>query len=306
MTRHSYKAAQVTHQKGAALVLVLLLVAVISVLAVTAGEKTHQLQLRLTMQTQQQGILREQSVLIPSVIERYFNAIQNSSNSHPKHAWQQRFSALLNQSQFSSQLVQQPPCFNINSLDGMQYHQLSANSIPLQQLMALLENIKTPSPDKALEQIIDIQRRLNTQRDNPVSAKNALKRSLGWPKQQWEQASPFLCFLPSKNNRWNINGFDKQHKPLLKALLMNKLDDHELDELIKDAYNEGFQNNHAVWQHESVANKEIPGGLKLQLRLKSEYYWLNLNIKRSLSQHKQWLFLQQQNNTLKKLYSYRM
>ncbi|MBB6521554.1 type II secretion system protein GspK [Pseudoteredinibacter isoporae] len=295
-------------QSGVALILVLFLVAIVSLLAVNAGEKTYQLQHRLTMQKQQQAISNEQIALEAFALSQYSVQIRNSNISSSKQAWQQPLTLPFEESHLRVQLMQQPACFNLSSLIGMNVEQLQY-STTLQQLLSLLENLNSPGPLGDLENILKANETLpgSINDINPIEAKQALEESLRvqWSDKDWQKFAPFICYLPSRYSRWNINGFDKTHVPLLKALLLNQLQDSGIEELIDIAQAKGFDSNHSFWQQESLKAMAIPAQLKLQLRVKSEYYWLNTQIRRSHSRLEQWYFLQQQGLTLKRLHRYR-
>ncbi|GAA6152624.1 hypothetical protein [Pseudoteredinibacter isoporae] len=295
-------------QSGVALILVLFLLAIVSLLAVNAGEKTYQLQLRLSMQKQQQAILSEQFALERFALEQYSEHIQSSQTSSPRQEWQQPLTLPIEESQLNIQLMQQPACFNLSSLAGLSINQLQSNT-GLKQLLLLLENLNAPSPLTSLEDILKANEHLpNSVNDiNPIQSKQILKQRLNtqWSSNDWEALAPFICYLPSPYSRWNINGFNAQHQPLLKALLLNQLQDSDIEDLINLANTKGFDSNHSFWQFDSLKAMAFPAELKLQLRTKSEYYWLNMQIHRSHSRLEQWYFLQQQGSNLKKRYSYR-
>ncbi len=296
-------------QSGVALILVLFLVAIVSLLAVNASEKTYQLQHRLSMQKQQQAILSEQAALEAFAFERYSKQIQGSKVSHPNQAWQQELTFPFGESQLNIQLLQQPSCLNLNSLRGMKPEHIHT-STNLQQLLSLLENINSPNPLADIEDILSVNEKLPARVNdtNPIQAKQYLKQTLSkrWASDVWQELSPFVCYLPSQHSRWNINDFDTSDAPLLKALFLNQLQDDDIRKMTNTAQNTRFESNHHFWQQDILKAIAFPAQLKLQLRVKSEYYWLNMQISRSHSRQQQWYFLQQQNSTLKKLYSYRM
>ncbi|WP_299975404.1 type II secretion system protein GspK [uncultured Pseudoteredinibacter sp.] len=296
-------------QGGAALLLVLLLVAIISILAVNSSENSYHLQRRLTMQEQQQAISSELLAIEQFSLEYFGEKIDSTENSHPKQPWFEPYSLPITDSKVQLRLALAKPCINLYGISDFKLQHLQ-QSPSLQQLQYLIENTSSARSTLDLQLVHRFASEIvQHSQPDPIANKAELARRLlahSWTTLQWEKLSDFVCFRPNKYNRWNINAFSKADTPLLQALLLNQLDRERVVALIAKVNQKPLSHNHQFWQLDELQTIELPSQIKLQLQLRSEYYWLKVNVNRSHHKQAQWWFLQQQNQVLKKRFSYRM
>lgn len=296
-------------QSGAALLLVLLLLAIISILVVNSAENSYHLQRRLTMQEQQQSISTELGAIEQFALDHYAQGISSQNSSHPRQPWFESYSLAINESNIKAKLSPATPCINLNSITDFNLQHLQT-SPALLQLKFLLENIKAPNPDDDITLIHRYSSAiLKSSSLDPIASKDSLAERLlaaGWKNEDWQRLNDFICFRPHNDSRWNINNFSKADDPLLRALLLNLLDSERSTRLIDRISTKPLNSNHQFWNMDELQSIELPSQVKLQLQLRDEFYWLRITVARSHHKQAQWWFIQQQNQVLKKLFSYRM
>ncbi|WP_299768734.1 type II secretion system protein GspK [uncultured Pseudoteredinibacter sp.] len=296
-------------QSGAALLLVLLLLAVISILVVNSAENSYHLQRRLTMQKQQQAISTDLGAIEQYAFDYYAQSISSHNSSHPRQPWFENYSLAINESTVKAKLSPATPCINLNSIIDFDLQHLQT-SPALLQLKFLLENIQAPNPNNDIALIHEYSSEiLRSSSLDPIASKDSLAERLlavGWKNEDWLRLNDFICFRPHNDSRWNTNNFSKEDIPLLRALLLNQLDRERSARLIDRISKKPLSSNHQFWNMGELQSIELPSQVKLQLQLRDEFYWLRITVARSHHKQAQWWFIQQQNQVLKKLFSYRM
>lgn len=288
-------------QKGAALIVVLLVMAVISLLAVNAGEFTRFNSTRVMNQIKLEqaywyAIGAEnfaKELLQQDIQATTINLEQNWANSSDE--------LTIEGGEIRSNIVDLNSCFNLNALSkGPATGERLA--LPHRQFKALLSEIGVPdyTSDKLRERIKDwidadsIPSGFQGKEFGYTTDMGHMYKSPNHYMQNITELTlltelsydtlnslkPFLCSLPSDHDiQVNINTLEEHHSILLSALLNQKISLGEASDIISQRPENGYESLDQIWRQLQLKDIELTDEEKSSFTLASEYFRADIEVR---------------------------
>ncbi|QSX33511.1 type II secretion system minor pseudopilin GspK [Shewanella avicenniae] len=290
-------------QRGVALIMVLLIVAIIAVLATTISGR-NQLSVRrtinLAMYDQAYWYALSAEELARKVLKQDLD--DSEGRVHLQQYWALANVVLPAESgQIGGQLSDLRSCFNLNALaqDGPkpQNGQAETMSLAGRQFAALLESLGVD--DFSAEQLVyRIKDYLDEDSDVsslgaedaeyesrkvPYRAANTLMNDrselravLGVPKELYQQLQPYICVIPGNNSQvLNVNTVKPEQAALLAAMLLNKVSVNEAENIIEQRSANGYDKIEDFWEQGSLTTiAQQDDQLKSSMSINSKFFKL--------------------------------
>lgn len=237
-------------QRGMALLVVLLMMAIMALLATTAQQYSMQAMMRADSQQAHQQLKWD---LLSA--EQWFITTQPLDKP----------AALARQRQFGEQLIHfelqdRQACFNLNALLPQRISETDSQLLPSvahQVFQHMLNNLglDTGQSRALMKQLIATVKpdpRINKWRlFDEISQLKALPVVT---PDLWRQLQPLLCITPDTRLAININGLTLQHTPLLRALFANRISAMQARSLIGSRPQQGWADLSAMLKNLSTAS----------------------------------------------------
>ncbi|WP_037444404.1 type II secretion system minor pseudopilin GspK [Shewanella mangrovi] len=290
-------------QRGVALIMVLLIVAIIAVLATTISGR-NQLSVRrtinLAMYDQAYWYALSAEELARKVLKQDLD--DSEGRVHLQQYW-----ALSNvilpaeAGEIGGKLSDLRSCFNLNALalDGPkpQNGQVQKLSLAGRQFAALLEDlgvdnfsaeqlvyrIKDYLDDDSDVSSLGAEDAEYESRKVPYRAANTLMNDrselravLGVPKALYQQLQPYICVIPGNNSQvLNVNTVKPEQAALLAAMLLNKVSVNEAQNIIEQRGTAGYDKIEDFWEQGSLTNiAQQDDQLKSSMSVSSKFFKL--------------------------------
>ncbi len=283
-------------QSGVALITVLLILAV---MVVVATNMTSRLQLELR-RTQAQ-VLSQQAYWYGAAAESFAaltirNALKDDDVVSLGQNWATKDMTFpLEGGEISGEILDRQACFNLNAL-GVANKPDGQRPLVAQQFQALLEAIGVEGfyaekiTDSVRDWVDENDQVVTSQgaedafyesRSVPYLAANTLMTDIsefravqGVTQGVFDKLSPYLCALPSKDLKINVNTIEPEQSALFQGLFTPFLTAAQASELLKDRPGNGWDKIEEFWQSPVLAGLKISEDAKKQMDVKSEYFQL--------------------------------
>ncbi|MGV6801442.1 MAG: type II secretion system minor pseudopilin GspK [bacterium] len=291
-----------TGQKGAALIIVLLLVASMSILAtemILTSRQATQKTYYTTAYAQSYWYGLGAETLSSSVLKAQWQA--NPAHDAKSDAWFKPQIFPFETGQITAQLKDHTACFNVNSLIKIdEDNQRIADPSRVSEFTLLLTALGLDefTSDALAALVVDWQdsdsyRRAGGAEDNdysravpPYRAGNTafadvseFRALAGIDAEFYHDIKPFLCALPGPAaSNININMLTVDKAPLLYALLEGKVDLLTIQGMIRAIPPKGYTTIEAFWAQPALQGGEWPDITKKRLRLWSDYVIMEAKI----------------------------
>ncbi|MEN4911806.1 type II secretion system minor pseudopilin GspK [Erwinia amylovora] len=258
-------------QRGMAMLVVLLMIAIMALLATTANQYGMQAFMRAESS---QAFQQSKWNLLSA--ERWFTTSQKLDQPH----------TLVRQRQFGEQLIyfellDRQACFNLNALLPQRVAEKDpqvAPSMARQVFLHMLVNLDLAKPqaEALMQQVIALVK------PDPLVNEWRLFDEISQIKQlpavtpeRWRQLQPLLCVMPETRLAVNVNGLTTRQLPLMRALFANTLSVSQLDSLLNSRPQQGWADLSALTKSLSMTTI-APAIVTLQsvLATRSDYYEL--------------------------------
>jgi general secretion pathway protein K len=290
-------------QRGAALLLVLMLLAIMAALAAQMT-LSFQSQLERTMRVNRQYQRQFDRELAENLaVANLLKDMQdNDQQSSANQFWAQPQTRVLKETgnRISWRLRDAQHCFNINALAQTPRESLTTSPYPLLVFAALLKRLgidgaKSDEIAQAVADYIDSDNsaRLHGAEDDYYLSQKPTRRSAdqrlylisellnikGMNSSIFHQILPFICALPTTELAININALSENEVPLLMALFLNNITQADALTLIRKQPSEGWKNPGAFLyraEQESVAVKPLSSRVQKILVSSSRFFRLDI------------------------------
>lgn len=293
----------IRQQRGAALLIVLMLLALMSALA---AEMTLRFQAQLArtnhindkLQSRYDLALAEEIALTHLAQDAKDNARQTTARQY----WAQPQTLTLNEtSSISWQMHDAQRCFNLNALAEAPVDTLATPPYSVQVFTALLINlgIERAVIDQLVQAIADYidaddSPRFNGAEDAYYQTRQPPQRSAGQPlflpdelrlirgmtPEIYQRLSPWICVLPTNQFAININALTIHDIPLMQALFLNTITESDALQLLRKQPKEGWVSTEAFlyWaQQDFSAVKPLASEVKKHLFPYSRFFVLDVH-----------------------------
>lgn len=287
-------------QTGAALIMVLLVMALITVLAVNSSEKIRYNSARVINQyeyAQAYWYALGAEEFAKEVLKKDIQA--NTTNL--SQDWATRDALFpIEGGTLEGSITDLHNCFNVNALaegtiEGDRipaaHHQFNALMLSLEVPQDIAEKLRerirdwidadhTPTGFQGMEFGYSTESGLGFQPpNNPILDISELWLLGEISEDMLKPILPFLCSLPDSNSlQVNINTLSTQQAGLLRALLSEKLSLQEATELIEKRPKAGFSSLDEVWTLPQLKDKKLSSQDKASFTLKSSYFRTDIQV----------------------------
>lgn len=289
-------------QRGAALLIVLMLLALMSALAAEMTLGFHS-QLQRTQRVnhwlqRQYDIELGEKMALARLIQ---DAKDNDRQTTLRQYWAQPQTLRLETGNtLKWQLRDAQHCFNINVLAQAPVDSLATQPYPVEVFSALLMNIgiERAKIDKLIPSIADYidaddSPRFNGAEDDyyqtrspprlsagqPIFLPGELRQIKGMTDDIYQQMLPFICVLPESNLAININMLTPHDAPLLRALFLNNITEADAITLLSKHPKEGWLTPDAFlyWAQQDFSGvKPLTAKVKNHLFTWSRFFTLDI------------------------------
>lgn len=292
-----------SRQGGAALLIVLMLLAIMSAMA---AEMTlsFQAQLQRTrmanhqLQRNYDIDLAEQLALANLIRDKIDNDKQTAANQYWAQPQTRHLSGTENT--LSWQLHDAQNCFNINALATTPAESLDTPPYPLQVFTALMQNagFDRSTSDELAQSIADYidsddSPRLHGAEDDyyllrappllsanqPLFLPGELRGIKGMTDKIYQKIVPYLCVYPTDTLTININSLSEKNAPLLMALFLNSITESDALALLRKQPEQGWQTADAFlyWaQQDHSSINPLLSQVKKVLSTSSQFFFLDV------------------------------
>jgi general secretion pathway protein K len=289
-------------ERGAALLTVLLLVAVMAVISATALDRLR-LSTRLAVNGAAMAQARAYSLVaegiaaarIEDLLARDAAQLTNDGN------WLDRDVPVpVDRGQATARLSDGQNCFNLNSLVSGQDGQFSASGAHIRQLAKLMELLGIAAADAAIiadstADWIDSDGNAlpsgaedgfyRGQREGYLTAnrlmidRGELRAVRGMTPVYYARLKPFICALPvAEPVRFNVNTLSPDRAILLSALTDGRLAPAEAKTILAGRPSAGFGSTVKFWADPRLAALQIPSDIQGQISVTSSWFFLQTRV----------------------------
>lgn len=291
-----------SRQKGVALLVVLLILALMVTIAATIAERNGRTYLRTAAHLDRQQAkwyARSAEALAVKILQR--DALDSPNKTHLAQNWaqeQRRFP--VEGGEVFGQIVDGQACFNLNAInqgtttEGMQptlpyppqvFRQLLINlgEDPLRatQIAAALrdwiDSDSEPGIDGAEDEVYMAQAVAYLPANQPMQDVSELRTVSGVDASLYRRLLPYVCALPTQTLLVNVNTLSESQGPLLAALFLKELDSAMATRLLQQRPREGWSSTTAFLAQ--VALKDIDTStVRSLLTIKSELFLASFTV----------------------------
>lgn len=286
-------------QKGVALLVVLLILALMVTVAATIAERNGRTYLRTAAQLQQQqakwyGVAAE--VLAGKILQR--DRLDLPNKTHLAQNWAQedrRFP--VEGGELQGQIVDGQACFNLNAINQGAGAQ-TGTPYPAKVFLQLLKNLGEESLHSeqvtaALRDWIDSDSEpgINGAEDDvymalelpylpanqPMQDVSELRTVYGVDAALYQRLLPYVCALPTQTLLVNINTLRTSQAPLLAALFLAELSPEEAEQLLQQRPREGWDDVDKFMEQPSLQDIETTT-VRTMLAVNSDFFLANFSV----------------------------
>lgn len=290
--------------QGAAMIMVLLVVALLAVIATQVSSKV-QFNLQMASNLSQQEQAYWYALAAEKIIQQQLNhSLNEDEYFHLDQAWaktDQHFPFLRGEVVFS--IRDEQACFNINALGNLrtredsdqmktletrQLNRLlkqlgyghSARQGFLQSLLDWLDGDVIPSGEMGAEDLYySVQNPAYLSHNELIwqlSELNFLAHPL---EDQLSRLSPLLCALPTTQQKININTLSSQQANVLQAILLEQIGHSQLTGLLKQRPSAGYRSADPFWEQLRLDGSDDNSAIRQQLAVTSEFFRARIQIR---------------------------
>lgn len=269
-------------QRGVALIMVLLIVAIIAVLATSISSR-NQIAVRRTINMAMYDQAYWYALSAEELARRVLKQDLDDSEGrvHLQQYWALSDVVLpADGGEIGGRISDLRSCFNLNALSQdppkQQQGQAPKMSLAAQQFVSLLENVGVD--DFSAEQLAyRVKDYLDADSDTsslgaedaeyesrkvPYRAANTLMNDrselravIGVPKELYQKLQPYVCVIPGNDSQvLNVNTVKPEQAALLAAMLLNKVSVSEAESLIEQRNHDGYDKIDDFWQQGSLTS----------------------------------------------------
>lgn len=303
---------QASQQRGVALILVLLVVAIVAILATEVSSRV-QFNIQRAQNSQQHQQAYWYALGGEQVARQIlYQSLSNEGQVHLSQRWAQPTRYSIDGGHVEIAFRDLNACININQLST-----LTDNSSPTLLLRQLRRVIQEASNDdneaqllvEALRDWIDkdltatglggaedlyysAQDTPYLSASGPVADLSEMRLVAGFTDQHLRSLRPYLCALPALQSQINVNTLTQEQAPLLSALFEQKLSTEEAESLIGSRPAGGFKTVDQFWEALPLADEFKSQAVKEQLAVRSQFFVATITVSHydshfSLSTHLQ-------------------
>lgn len=307
-------------QKGVALLVVLLILALMVIMATTIAERNGRTYLRTLTQLERQQAKwygRSAEVLAVKILQR--DALDSPGKTHLAQNWAQETRRFpVEGGEVSGKITDSQACFNLNAInqgasnEGEQlkepypaqvFRQLLINlgedSLRAAQITGALrdwiDSNNEPSPEGAEDEVYMALAFPYLPANQPVQDISELRTVFGVDSALYQRLLPYVCVLPTQTLLVNINTLSESQGPLLAALFLKEWDPSMATQLLQQRPREGWNSTKEFLAQEIL--KEIDtSAVSSVLAVKSDFFIASFDVLMGDSHYSQRSLLHKTNN----------
>ncbi|MFC0228498.1 type II secretion system minor pseudopilin GspK [Serratia aquatilis] len=286
-------------QKGVALLVVLLILALMVTVAATIAERNGRTYLRTAAQLQQQqakwyGVAAE--ALAGKILQR--DRLDLPNKTHLAQNWAQedrRFP--VEGGELQGQIVDGQACFNLNAINQGAGEQTDT-PYPAKVFLQLLNNLgeeplhseqvtaalrdwidsdSEPGINGAEDDVYMALEQLYLPANQPMQDVSELRMVYGVDAALYQRLLPYVCALPTQTLLLNINTLRTAQGPLLAALFLAELSPQEAEQLLQQRPREGWDSVAEFLAQPSLEDIETTT-LRPMLAVNSDFFLANFSV----------------------------
>lgn len=290
-----------TRQRGVALIVVLLIVAVIAVIATNITGR-NQLSIRRTLNLAQYDQAYWYALSAEELAKQVLKQdLDDSSDSvHRQQYWAQADVVFpVEGGQIAGKIYDMRACFNINAVSapmekgtsgqpvlstaGQQYQALLV-ALGMDEFVAerLTHTLKDYLDEDAIAGALGAEDAEYESRQAPYRAANTLmnhkselRAVLGYNQAVYQRLAPYICAIPGDDRQvLNVNTVEAEHAALLSAMLSNNISVAEAESMIADRPGDGYSDIADFWANRALGSINLPEAQKSSFEVTSEYFYL--------------------------------
>ncbi|KFK91778.1 MULTISPECIES: type II secretion system minor pseudopilin GspK [unclassified Serratia (in: enterobacteria)] len=306
-------------QKGVALLVVLLILALMVTIAATIAERNGRTYLRTAAQLDHQQAKwygRAAETLARKILQ--MDTLDSPEKTHLAQNWAQderRFP--VEGGELHGQIVDAQACFNLNAINqGAGGQDETTTPYPAKVFLQLLKNLQV-DPLQAAQVTAALRDWIDSDNEpgiggaedevymsldvpylpanQPMQDVSELRTVYGVDTNLYRLLLPYVCALPTKTLLVNVNTLRESQAPLLAALFLTELDPVEAEQWLQQRPREG-------WSSVTVFLAQLPRqeidttAVKPMLTVKSDFFLANFSVLMGNSHFSQHSLLQRTGN----------
>lgn len=294
------------HQRGVALIVVLLVVALIAVIATNITGR-NQLSIRRTMNLAQYDQAYWYALSAEELAKKVLKQdLDDSKDSvHRQQYWAQADVVFpVEGGQIAGKMYDMRACFNVNALSApMEKDDSGRPTLPTaaKQFQGLLiamgmdefaaerlaHTLKDYIDDDAVAGSFGAEDAEYESRNVPyraantlMSHKSELRAVLGFNQAIYIKLSPYVCAIPGEDKQLlNVNTIEVEQAPILAGMLNNKISVEEAESVIGERPSDGFDTLEDFWAVNSLGALNLKEDEKSSFAITSDYFLLEAGAK---------------------------
>ncbi|MDB2386776.1 type II secretion system minor pseudopilin GspK [Shewanella sp.] len=287
-------------QKGIALIVVLLIVAMVAILATNITSR-NQLSVRRTINLAQYDQAFWYAISAEEITKKVLKQdLEDSSTVHMQQYWAQVdvvFPA--EKGEIAGKISDMQSCFNINALSQTTEKVVNGQPkmpLPAVQFKGLLvalgmdefaaerlaqtlkdyvDSDTTAGPYGAEDAEYESRHVPYRAANTLMSHKSELRAVMGFTQDIYLKLAPYVCAVPGETAQvLNINTVPVEHAALVAGMFDNKISVGEAESLINERPADGYESIDKFWQSPSISNLAADPQLKSSFDVNSHYFLL--------------------------------
>lgn len=294
-------------QRGVALIVVLLIVAMIAIIATNINGRS-QIMVRRTINLAQYDQAYWYALSAEELAKKVLQQDLDDADEgkiHRQQYWAQADVVLpVEQGEIAGRISDMQACFNVNAL-SMQTKEVENGQpklpLPAQQFKGLL--VALGMDDFAAERLAhtvkdyidedsvaspfgaedaDYEARTVPYRaaNTLMSHRSELRAVIGVSQEVYLKLAPYVCAIPGYDRQvLNVNTIELEHAALLAGMFDNKISVGEAESIINQRPSDGYDSIEDFWANGSIASLRGEENLASSFSLKSQYFLLQAGAK---------------------------
>ena len=294
-----------TKQRGVALIVVLLIVAMVAIIATNITSR-NQLSVRRTINLAQYDQAFWYAISAEEIAKKVLKQdLEDSETVHMQQYWAQAdviFPA--ENGEIAGKISDMQSCFNVNALSQTTKKVENGQPkmpLPVIQFKGLLvalgmddfaaerlsQTLKdyidedmTASPYGAEDAEYEARNVPYRAANTLMSHKSELRAVMGFTQDIYLKIAPYVCAVPGNTTQvLNVNTVPVEHAALIAGMLDNKISVGEAESIINQRPGDGYEKIDEFWENSSIASLAGDAQLKSSFGVTSSYFLLEAGAK---------------------------
>ncbi|WOT05179.1 type II secretion system minor pseudopilin GspK [Shewanella youngdeokensis] len=292
-------------QRGVALIVVLLIVAMVAIIATNITSR-NQLSVRRTINVAQYDQAFWYAISAEAMAKKVLKQdLEDSDTVHRQQYWAQADVVFpVDKGQIAGEISDMQACFNVNSLSQTTTELVNGRPklpLPATQFKGLLialgmDEFAAERLAHTLKDYIDDDMTAGAygaedaeyeSRNVPyraantlLSHKSELRSVMGFSQDIYLKIAPYICAVPGMTTQvLNVNTVTVEHAALIAGMLDNKISVGEAESIINQRPGDGYESTDEFWANSSISSLASDAQLKSSFGITSSYFLLEAGAK---------------------------